>query len=63
LRAHIIHEEDHAWNRRKLTGLYGRVADQQNRAILSCVVGERVLDVGPGYGNLTRAARSVRVSF
>lgn len=56
IRDNIIHDEDHDRNRRKLDGLYGRVADVQNRLIVSHCAGPRVLDVGAGYGNLTRAA-------
>ena len=56
IRDNIIHDEDHERNRRKLDGLYGRVAEAQNRLIVSHCAGRRVLDVGAGYGNLTRAA-------
>ena len=52
----IIHDEDHERNRLKLKGLYGRVADEQNRLIVGYCTGHRVLDVGAGYGNLTGAA-------
>lgn len=54
----IIHDEDHERNRRKLKGLYGRVADAQNRLIVTHCTGRRVLDVGAGYGNLTAALRA-----
>ena len=55
IREDIIHDENHARNRRKLDGLYGRVAGEQNRLIVSRCAGVSVLDVGAGYGNLTRA--------
>lgn len=52
----VIHDEDHARNRRKLTEeLYGCVAEQQNRLIAAHCLPGRTLDVGAGYGNLTRA--------
>ena len=56
IREHVIHDEDHERNRARLEALYGRVAKAQNRLILEHCVGARVLDVGAGYGNLTRAA-------
>ena len=40
----------------KLQGLYGRVAEAQNRTVIEHCAGVRALDVGAGYGNLTRAA-------
>lgn len=51
---HIFHKQDHAKNWRKLSQLYGEVAPLQNRDILALVEGHRVLDVGAGYGTLTR---------
>jgi len=50
----VIHDEDHQSNRRKLLGLYGMVAERQNRRIASACAGSSVLDVGAGYGNLTQ---------
>ncbi len=50
----IIHDEDHDSNLRKLNGLYGLVARRQNEAIRNCCAGVSALDVGAGYGNLTR---------
>ncbi len=54
IREHVIHREDHDRNRLKLRQLYGLVADRQNSLIVDHCAG-RVLDVGAGYGNLTRA--------
>lgn len=51
---HVFHRQDHAENWRKLNQLYGQVARLQNRDILALVEGHRVLDVGAGYGTLTR---------
>ena len=56
IREGVIHDEDHRRNRVKLDALYGKVAEKQNRMIIEHCVGSRVLDVGAGYGNLTRAA-------
>jgi len=50
----VIHDEDHQSNRRKLQGLYGMVAARQNGRIAAAFDGRTVLDVGAGYGNLTR---------
>lgn len=50
----VIHDEDHESNRRKLQGLYGMVAERQNGRIAAACDGRTVLDVGAGYGNLTR---------
>jgi len=49
----VIHDEDHVRNRRRLKGMYGRVAHSQNRQIIDHCIGQRILDVGAGYGNLT----------
>lgn len=53
----VIHDENHASNRRKLQGLYGMVAQRQNGRIAEACEGESILDVGAGYGNLTRDLR------
>lgn len=50
----IIHPEDHSHNRRRLEGFYGKVAREQNAFISRYCVGETILDVGAGYGNLCR---------
>jgi SAM-dependent methyltransferase len=57
IRDNIIHQENHQRNLRQLEGLYGRLASAQDQLILSNCAGVNVLDVGAGYGNLTRAAR------
>jgi len=51
---HIFHETDHDANRLKLAGLYGRVRETQDEWIAAHVAGTTVLDVGAGYGTLTR---------
>lgn len=56
IESNIIHDEDHQRNRRRLDGLYGRVAHAQDIWILAHCRGRSVLDVGAGYGNLTRCA-------
>ncbi len=53
----IIHDEDHERNCNRLRGLYGKVAAIQNDLIVRHCKGNTVLDVGAGYGNLTRQLR------
>lgn len=50
----IYHDYDHESNRRKLQHLYGKLARRQNDLILGIITGRRVLDVGAGYGILTK---------
>jgi len=50
----IHHQENHLRNRQRLSELYGKVARQQNELIIEYCKGKSVLDVGAGYGNLTR---------
>ena len=54
LRSGAIHDENHEKNRRRLRGFYGRVAELQNQAIVAACAGQRILDVGAGYGHLTQ---------
>lgn len=51
---HVFHRTDHRRNRRKLGALYGRVAAAQDALIEQHILGQRVLDVGAGYGNFAR---------
>ncbi len=50
----IYHRVDSALCWRNLTGLYGTVAREQNALIARCVEGSNVLDVGSGFGLLSR---------
>jgi len=52
---HRIHDENHEKNRVRLQRLYGRVARRQDDLIVQNCLGQRVLDVGAGYGTLTRS--------
>lgn len=51
---HRIHDENHEKNFARLQGFYGRVARRQDDLIVQSCLGQRVLDVGAGYGTLTR---------
>lgn len=55
----IYHTMDHELARRQLRDdcLCGKVRVQQDRAIADAILGTRVLDVGSGYGTLTRKLR------
>ena len=59
VRLGIYHTLDHEFVRRQLQHdcLCGKVRIRQDRAIADAVLGTRVLDVGSGYGTLTRALR------
>lgn len=53
-RLNIYHDADDEHCKRQLNSLYGRVNEEQDRLIVSSVHGKRVLDVGAGYGTLSR---------
>lgn len=53
-RLNIYHDADDETSQRQLNSLYGRVNMEQDRLIISSVYGKRVLDVGAGYGTLSR---------
>lgn len=48
----IFHDCDHLRCKARLDSLYGLCCDKQNLTIIKHVIGERILDVGAGYGNL-----------
>ena len=53
-RLNIYHTLDIKYCEKQLRSLYGRVNEDQDRLIISNVYGKRVLDVGAGYGTLSR---------
>ncbi|NMB77578.1 MAG: methyltransferase domain-containing protein [Methanomicrobiales archaeon] len=53
-RLNIYHETDEVQDKKQLQSLYGQVNEDQDRFIISSVYGKRVLDVGAGYGTLSR---------
>lgn len=59
VRLGIYHTLDHEFVRRQLQHdcLCGKVRVRQDRAIADAILGTRVLDVGSGYGTLTRNLR------
>ena len=50
----IYHKTDPAYDRGKLERFYGRIARDQNLLIAKSIKGKKVLDVGAGYGLLSR---------
>ena len=53
-RLNIYHEADDGHSEKQLHSLYGLVNEDQDREIISAVHGKKVLDVGAGYGTLSR---------
>ena len=53
-RLNIYHAADDGYSEKQLHSLYGLVNEDQDREIISAVQGKRVLDVGAGYGSLSR---------
>ncbi|OPX69975.1 MAG: bifunctional 3-demethylubiquinone-9 3-methyltransferase/ 2-octaprenyl-6-hydroxy phenol methylase [Methanoregulaceae archaeon PtaB.Bin056] len=53
-RLNIYHRTDDEHSFKQLHSLYGRVNADQDAAIINQVHGRRVLDVGAGYGSLSR---------
>ena len=53
-RLNIFHTTDENQDKKQLQSLYGQVNEDQDRLIISSVYGKRVLDVGAGYGTLSR---------
>jgi SAM-dependent methyltransferase len=54
----IFHDIDHQLCYNRLNSFYGRVAEEQNKAICSLVKGTKVLDIGAGYGTLTKMLKN-----
>jgi SAM-dependent methyltransferase len=53
-RLNIYHDADDDHSRKQLNSLYGSVNEEQDRLIISSVHGKQVLDVGAGYGTMSR---------
>lgn len=53
-RLNIFHEVDDSFCEAQLHSLYGKVNEDQDREIIAVVTGHTVLDVGAGYGLLSR---------
>lgn len=53
-RLNIYHETDDNHSFRQLHSLYGKVNADQDKDIINAVFGSRVLDIGSGYGTLSR---------
>lgn len=53
-RLNIYHTLDIEYCEKQLRSLYGLVNEDQDRLIISNVYGKRVLDIGAGYGTLSR---------
>jgi SAM-dependent methyltransferase len=52
--SNIFHDIKHSKCRKQLDQMYGLVATEQNREIARTISGKKVLDVGAGYGTLTK---------
>jgi SAM-dependent methyltransferase len=61
-RLNIYHECDENHSEKQLHSLYGRVNEDQDREIIRAVHGKRVLDVGAGYGTLSRRLKNAGFS-
>jgi SAM-dependent methyltransferase len=57
VRLGIYHTMDHEFVRGQVRRLCGKVRARQDSAIRRAIVGQRVLDVGSGYGTMTRDLR------
>ena len=53
-RLNIYHAADDGHSEKQLHSLYGLVNEDQDREIISAIHGKKVLDVGAGYGTLSR---------
>lgn len=53
-RLNIYHNSDDGHSEKQLHSLYGLVNEDQDREIISSICGKKVLDVGAGYGTLSR---------
>jgi SAM-dependent methyltransferase len=53
-RLNIYHAADDTHSEKQLHSLYGIINEDQDRDIISAVHGKKVLDVGAGYGTLSR---------
>lgn len=50
----IYHILNHTRNLKRISGFFGEIIQDQDRDIISLIEGKRVLDVGAGYGLLTK---------
>jgi SAM-dependent methyltransferase len=50
----IYHAADDSQSEKQLHSLYGLINEDQDREIISAACGKKVLDVGAGYGTLSR---------
>jgi SAM-dependent methyltransferase len=53
-RLNIYHTSDANYSQKQLNSLYGLVNEDQDRTIVNAVYGKKVLDVGAGYGTLSK---------
>jgi SAM-dependent methyltransferase len=53
-RLNIYHTSDSNYSQKQLNSLYGLVNEDQDHTIVNAVHGKTVLDVGAGYGTLSR---------
>jgi SAM-dependent methyltransferase len=53
-RLNIFHASDDDYSRIQLQSLYGLINEDQDREIIGAMSGKNVLDVGAGYGTLSR---------
>jgi len=58
-RLNIYHATDENHSEKQLHSLYGRVNEDQDKQIIISVHGKRVLDVGAGYGTLSRRLKDM----
>lgn len=56
-RLNVYHSTDEDFSHHQLHSLYGRVNEDQDRFIIQAIHGRRVLDVGAGFGSMSRRIR------
>lgn len=53
-RLNIYHTSDSNYSQKQLNSLYGLVNEDQDKEIITAVFGKKILDVGAGYGTLSK---------
>lgn len=56
-RLNVYHSTDEGFSHLQLHSLYGKVNEDQDRFIIKAIQGQRVLDVGAGFGSMARRIR------
>jgi SAM-dependent methyltransferase len=58
-RKNIYHIYNHTRNFNRINGFFGKIMSDQNKDIIDLIEGKKILDVGAGYGILTKTLQGL----